>query len=495
MNSKKIFIYLFALLSSTLLIGQNQTYISGKVTNAKAGEEVKVQIDRWYVGDEREEHTAQLKNGQYTIAFDLTDNRFIDVSFKGPKVPFYIEPGDSLVINFDGKTFPKNVELTGEDAIHNDFLTAFNEEFKEWTNESMFEEKVLAENTDQFEMSLFDARLKQKKFIKKHEKKDQLSKSFLEFMDRHIKYRYLNGITSYPIVRANSNAASKSVQRLPSIIEEDIKKTSINDDKAMIDPIYRSFIDYYIIYFTSEANKFQKFTDYSKSVDAKFGFARQILEGQPLQYFLAKYLLEFCDQVKPSTSKRLFNLLEYEETDSVYTKMVLAKCEEAMNAPEEEEDLTAGLNEDGTGSGKYPFSLTNLDGEATNLEDFKGKVVYIDFWASWCGPCRKQFPHAKKIKETLKAELSSDDFAKVEFLYISIDDSKGAWKKSIEKLGIEGTHVISPGGWNSKVASFFQIRGIPRYMLMNKEGQIVNPNAPRPSSEDTVGAILRLIRE
>ena len=68
------------------------------------------------------------------------------------------------------------------------------------------------------------------------------------------------------------------------------------------------------------------------------------------------------------------------------------------------------------------------------------------------------------------------------FLYISIDGSEDAWKAAVNQLGIEGKLAISPGNWQSEIAKFFQINSIPRYMLIDTKGNIVDLNAKRPSS-------------
>ena len=82
------------------------------------------------------------------------------------------------------------------------------------------------------------------------------------------------------------------------------------------------------------------------------------------------------------------------------------------------------------------------------------------------------------------------------FLYISIDATEDAWKKGVEQLGIEGKQGISPGNWNSEIAKYFQINGIPRYMLMDKKGNIVDFNAKRPSSgQEIYNDIMKLLAE
>ena len=128
------------------------------------------------------------------------------------------------------------------------------------------------------------------------------------------------------------------------------------------------------------------------------------------------------------------------------------------------------------------FTLKSLEGKDISLKDFAGKVVYIDFWASWCAPCRQEMQNgAPKLHAKFK------DNKDVVFLYVSLDSKADAWKKAITDDKIKGIHLLSPAksGVDSPVAKAFNISGIPRYVIIGKDGRIFDNNAPRPSEDIT----------
>lgn len=120
------------------------------------------------------------------------------------------------------------------------------------------------------------------------------------------------------------------------------------------------------------------------------------------------------------------------------------------------------------------------------IGEFKGKVVYVDFWASWCGPCRGQFPHAKKLHEKLSDKP-------VVFLYISFDRSEEEWKEGAENFELEGFHFYPNENQQRIIYNQFQVDGIPRYMLVDKNGKVVDADASRPSASNILSEITKLL--
>ena len=146
-----------------------------------------------------------------------------------------------------------------------------------------------------------------------------------------------------------------------------------------------------------------------------------------------------------------------------------------MNRKDEEKPAVATAPKKPIDPNKFAF--TNLNGQAVSLDEFKGKVVYVDVWASWCGPCRAEFPFSKQLHDRLTDKQKKD----IVFLYLSIDEKEETWKNALKTLQLFGEQ-----GWSPRAAQYYGIPSIPRYMLINKKGDIVDPNAKRPSSGDAI---------
>lgn len=114
------------------------------------------------------------------------------------------------------------------------------------------------------------------------------------------------------------------------------------------------------------------------------------------------------------------------------------------------------------------------------LEKHKGKVIYVDMWASWCAPCRKEIKKTKKIKEKY---INSE----IEFIYITMDLDKEMCTKAIEKDGViekDKNYYIIDIEKDEKYKEIKRNGSIPHFLIYNKKGELVNTNAPLPSSKE-----------
>lgn len=128
----------------------------------------------------------------------------------------------------------------------------------------------------------------------------------------------------------------------------------------------------------------------------------------------------------------------------------------------------------------------NQKGGTTSLEDLKGNYVYIDIWATWCGPCLAELPALKQAEKEYESK-------KVTFVSISVDDGRGyknrsfeaakkGWSKMIEEKEMGGVQLLSDKNWKSDFITAFKVNSIPRFILIDPNGVVVNADAPRPSS-------------
>ncbi|MEY3048811.1 MAG: hypothetical protein RL365_849 [Bacteroidota bacterium] len=113
------------------------------------------------------------------------------------------------------------------------------------------------------------------------------------------------------------------------------------------------------------------------------------------------------------------------------------------------------------------FALLDVNGKAVKLSDFRGDLVLIDFWASWCGPCRQESPNMVKLYNTYK----NKNFT---ILSVSLDEDPAKWKEAIQRDGLVWkTHVSDLRGWNSGMPQLYGFDGIPFTVLVNPEGKII----------------------
>jgi len=126
------------------------------------------------------------------------------------------------------------------------------------------------------------------------------------------------------------------------------------------------------------------------------------------------------------------------------------------------------------------LAFANPEGEEMKLSDLKGKVVLIDFWASWCGPCRRENPNVvRAYKKYNKAKFKNADGFEV--FSVSLDKNKRSWVKAINQDKLDWPyHVSDLGAWNSEAARIYNVRSIPMSILIDENGVIVAKNLRGP---------------
>lgn len=155
--------------------------------------------------------------------------------------------------------------------------------------------------------------------------------------------------------------------------------------------------------------------------------------------------------------------------------------------------LTANAQKVGLEVGdKAPELLfNNPDGRAVALSSLKGKMVLVDFWASWCGPCRYENPNVVKVYREFKDKQFKNGNGFTVYS-VSLDNNMDRWKTAIAKDSLEwNSHVCDFGGWGSKAAQRYNIHSIPSSFLIDADGIIVAKNLRGPALKATLKNLLK----
>lgn len=374
-------------------------------------------------------------------------------------------------------SFSQEAKLQELLAESPDFVSAFTEVFEKDFDTKTQYAALKTLTVDDWEMDLFEKRNAQIQFLQDYELSQQLE----AYIKNEINYNYWHLLLAYSINRSNENTNLKIVTSLPRVMTDALKKDRVNNDDLLISKSFRAFLPFYVVYFNSQEKRFQKYSKGSKSLKDKGEYAMANLKGNTLDYALYQVVnLSAAGLTTQTFSYWTSQIYEQSLRDELELKWydTIAENEEKVLAAEKEEAKRK--------SKRNLPALVDLEDKVFTFEKYKGKVIYVDFWASWCGPCRKEFTYSKEMHESLSKKQSKE----IVFLYISTDQDLEAWKKAVEKLGLAESGV---NAHSFEVGSKYQIRSIPRYMIIDKKGEIINPNAPRPSNPETLQQLLELL--
>jgi thiol-disulfide isomerase/thioredoxin len=163
---------------------------------------------------------------------------------------------------------------------------------------------------------------------------------------------------------------------------------------------------------------------------------------------------------------------------TIFAALIFTKC----TSKKQESTTSSDSIVTTTAVNLSPMSLTDANNKVVDFKDITAnhKVTYVDFWASWCGPCRGEMPASQALREKYKGE-------DVNFVYISLDEETNDWADANASFALpSGQSFIIPNPSQSTIATQFNVSSIPRYLLIDSSGKVIDDNAPRPSEIERI---------
>ena len=196
----------------------------------------------------------------------------------------------------------------------------------------------------------------------------------------------------------------------------------------------------------------------------------ELLKANPDSYVSAFVIASGMGQMEYEQLKERYNLLGENAKASAQGKAIAAQI--------------AKLESTAIGQIAPNFTITTPEGESISLYDIKGKVKLIDFWASWCGPCRGENPHVVEIYKEYHPKG-------LEIFGVSLDNNKEAWVKAIADDGLVWKHGSDLKGWQSAPAQLYSVSGIPHTVLLDENNKIIAKNLRGDELKQKIAELLK----
>ena len=405
-------------------------------------------------------HTAEVVDGKFVLDFELTKPEMLSFKHGAESGSLYLEPGDHVTLTLNPEEFDETLKLAGDGAEESNYLLAkylLNEKY----NEKMKE--TYSSTPAEFAASMDKIKSENEQHLTTYSTTHKnMNSDFITNEKSSLLYTWATDKINYPAYYPYYAGADAPELELEDDYLKFMDKIDLNDETA----------------FENNRQYAQMVNAYINGMGQKAGEGLDNLAGM----FEAANDKINSDKIKSGIlSKTLSNFLNYNDATGA------EKYVEIFNKMSTDEKQKKAIGETYATAMKLQkgkpaptFNYTNTKGEAVPLETLKGKSVYVDVWATWCGPCKREIPHLKE----LEAQYHEND--DIVFMSVSIDkmEDKEKWLKMVEEKELSGVQLMADKDWKSSICKDYAIRGIPRFLLIDKEGNIMDKNAPRPSSKE-----------
>lgn len=413
--------------------------------------------------------------GATKIEFNISKPQFIFLNIGEKRFELYFIPKDTLTLNIDFRNSKSEIKFSGKNSYYNNYLSKSFEIFDELAF-SHTGKMIHQMDVNEFIDRMDTINLAQNKFHKKFVDSTKINPEYDFLVESYTKLRVLSlKMNRYLALYHPVFGDGKTVP----IGLINLEKQMVFDDKILNSNMttYQTLLTFYMDIVNSKTwdinNKDSlNIPDRLMTLSYK-NFSSSQYSFKFREYFLAKTLYNALESGKTSLFEKYYNSFLKEFPNSKFPDAIERKLLKWL--PLKKSNIAPTI----TG--------TTLDNKIFNLTDLNDKIVLIDIWATWCGPCVKAFPDLKKIQRKYESNKN------IVFLMVSIDENKEKWIEFLNKnYDLKGTHISQTEEQKNQMTKECVLNGVPRYILLN-HGKIEDANAPSPSSPDLEKAIDKLI--
>ena len=470
---KNIFFLIFSFTSASLY-GDYNVEISGTIEYAPTGSLIDLHINQRYLNNTESVYRAAIEqDGSFYLGAELDLGQIVYLKYNNETLQLFLSPGDTLKVFAEAGRLSRSIKFEGKASANNVFLKDFYEAYPNETNpfkltqykygiqnyscDRHMENIMMTKSPENFK-SWLQARQKTKfNFLNQRKADGKLSAPLIALLNSEIKYEKLY----FQLMYGDVFKAKYGIKENYYDFLEDLSV-----DKARISG---SFTRKFMMVYVNHMNMREEGT--TNSVRSNFELAVKYLWGRPLAYVQSELI------VMAMSSGHL------NEVQDCY--VVFSKTNPYLEFEEKVVDVYRNALKYTTGAEAPEFRLTGQDYGKVDLEDFSGKVLFLNFWASWCKPCIKKIEYLEQLEGT----SIHKDF---ELVHVSLDESRVIWKQSMEKYNMRGgKHFIVEGEDRTSIMRDYEVQVLPASFLIDRNGRFVE--LPKPLGLDELrSAIMEL---